>query len=147
MYTDDQKQKLLTKSFLFSQLQSEDLGRLVRFSKFREISPKEVIFHRADPGSQMSIISKGRVKLSILSAQGKEMTFGILEVGDIFGEISLLDGEQRSATVTALESTELLVIDRRDFIPFLEQNPKVAINLLSTLTSRIYAHFTAKNDK
>lgn len=137
MSTEDQKQKLLTKSFLFSQLQSEDLHRLVRFSKFRKVSPKEVVFHRADPGGQMSIISKGRVKLSILSDEGKEITFGILEVGDIFGEIALLDGEQRSATVTALESTELLVIDRRDFIPFLENNPKVAINLLSTLASRL----------
>jgi CRP/FNR family cyclic AMP-dependent transcriptional regulator len=128
---------LLAKSLLFRQLQTDDLDKLARFSKFKLVKAKEVIFNKAEPGNQMAVIVKGRVKMSTLSEEGREMTFGVLEAGEIFGEISLLDGKQRSATITTLEPTELLVIDRRDFIPFLEQYPKVAIKLLSTLAQRL----------
>lgn len=134
---DSVKCELLANSFMFSQLPARDLERLARFAKFKQVKAREVIIHKADRGNQMSVVVKGRVKLSTLSDEGKEMTFGVLETGEIFGEISLLDGQHRSATVTAIEPTELLVIERRDFIPFLEQHPKVAIKLLAILAYRL----------
>lgn len=137
VYTPLEKRKLLSKSILFSQLPSDDLDGLAKYAKIKNVSPREVIFHKSDTGSQMCIIVRGRVKLSSLSDEGKELVFGVLEADEIFGEISLLDGLQRSATVTAIEPTELLAIERRDFIPFLERHPDVAINLLSTLASRL----------
>jgi CRP-like cAMP-binding protein len=136
-HTDSEKRELLLKSLVFSQLSAEDLDQLGKFAKSKRVAAKEVIFHKAEPGNQMSLIVSGRVKLSTLSEEGKEMMFGILEAGELFGEIALLDGEERSAAVTAIEPTELLVIERRDFIPFLERHPKVAIKLLATLAARL----------
>jgi CRP/FNR family cyclic AMP-dependent transcriptional regulator len=132
LLNDQDKHQLLSKSILFSQLDIKVLDRLIRFMKSKHFKAREVIFHKADPGNQMCIIINGRVKLSTLSEEGKEMMFGMLEPGDIFGEISLLDGEQRSATVTATKPTE-----RRDLIPFLEQHPLVAIKLLAILAARL----------
>jgi CRP/FNR family cyclic AMP-dependent transcriptional regulator len=137
LLNDQDKHQLLSKSILFSQLDIKDLDKLIRFMKSKHFKAREVIFHKADPGNQMCIITSGRVKLSTLSEEGKEMMYGMLEPGDIFGEISLLDGEQRSATVTATKPTDLLIIERRDLIPFLEQHPKVAIKLLAILASRL----------
>lgn len=136
-YSDIEKRELLSKSILFYELPAEDLDGLVKFAKLRRVAAKEVIFYKADPGRQMSALLSGRVKLSTVSADGKEMVFGILGRGEIFGEISLLDGEERTATVTAIEPTELLIIERRDFIAFLERQPKVAIQLLGTLALRL----------
>jgi CRP/FNR family transcriptional regulator, cyclic AMP receptor protein len=134
---DIDKRELLARSILFHRLPPEDLDRLVAFAKTKRVAEKEVIFNKGEPGHQLSAIISGRVKLSTLSEQGKEMVFGILGRGEIFGEISLLDGEERTATVTALEPTELLVIERKDFLAFLERQPKVAIQLLGTLALRL----------
>jgi CRP/FNR family transcriptional regulator, cyclic AMP receptor protein len=134
---DVRKRELLSRSLLFHQLPVPDLDRLVLFAKTKRVAAREVIFHKADPGRQLSAIVTGRVKLSTVSEQGKEMVFGILGPGEFFGEISLLDGEARTATVTAIEPTELLIIERRDFIAFLERHPAVAIRLLGTLALRL----------
>ncbi len=131
------KRELLSRSILFHQLPVSDLDRLVMFARTKPVAAREVIFHKADPGRQLAAIITGRVKLSTVSKQGKEMVFGILGPGEFFGEISLLDGEPRTATVTAIEPTELLIIERRDFIAFLERHPSVAIRLLGTLALRL----------
>lgn len=135
--TSISKRDLLAKSILFHQLPAEDLDRLVAFAKTKRIAAREVICHKAERSNQLSAIISGRVKLSTMSEDGKEMMFGIFGPGEIFGEISLLDGEERTATVTAIEPTELLLIERRDFIAFLERHPTVAIRLLGTLALRL----------
>ena len=131
------KRKLLSQGALFSLLSEEDLDSLTHFTKHKRIPAREVLFHKSEPGNQMCLIVKGRVKLSTVSPEGKEMMFGILEDGDFFGEMSLLDGNERSATATAVTPTELLTIERRDFVPFLERHPRVAIKLLATLAARL----------
>lgn len=131
------KRLLLSRAGLFNLLSGDDLDSLTRFAKHRRLAAREVLFHKSDPGNQMCLIVKGRVKLSTVSPEGREMMFGILEDGDFFGEMSLLDGGERSATATAVSATELLTIERRDFIPFLERHPRVAIKLLATLAGRL----------
>lgn len=131
------KQQVLSKNFLFQQVPSKDLDALVKFSKIRHVSPKETIFNQSDLGNQLFAIVDGHVKISSVSDEGKEVVFNILSPGEIFGEMALLDGQKRSAMVTALDDGEILVIDRRDFLPFLERTPKVAINLLIALSLRM----------
>lgn len=109
----------------------------VAVAKTRRVADKEVIFRKAERGNQLSAIISGRVKLSTMSENGKEIIFGMLGPGEFFGEISLLDGEERTATVTAMEPTELQFIERGDFIAFLECHPTVAIRLLGTLALRL----------
>lgn len=130
---------ILRHSALFAQIPGEELQKLVQFVKVQEIGPRQVIFHKGDAGAQVYLIVSGRVKVTTLSEEGKEIVFEILDAGEVFGEISLLDGKERTATVTTMGKCRVLVLERRDFIPFLEQHPRVAIQLLTTVCSRLRA--------
>ena len=79
----------------------------------------------------------GRLKVAAAGEDGKQTLLRIMDPGEVIGEISLLDSQPRSGTVTALDPAELLVIQRRDLIPFLEQHPKTAIKLLRALAERL----------
>lgn len=136
-YTLEEKGKLLSNSRLFSNVHSKVLESLSRYAKIKSFKNREVICRRGDIGTQMYIIAKGKVTLHTDSDEGKELSFGFMNEGDIFGEIAMFDGGERTATVKAIEATEILVIEKRDFIPFIEREPKVAIQLLTTLASRL----------
>jgi CRP-like cAMP-binding protein len=88
-------------------------------------------------GDQLLILLKGHVKVSLMSADGKEVILSILEPGDVMGEMALFDGETRSATLTTMDACRFLALWRRDFLPFLERNPQVALKLLAGLSRRL----------
>jgi len=136
-YTLEEKRDLLANSSLFNNVDAQDLEGLARYAKIKIFKNREVICRKGDMGSQMFVIANGRVTLHTDSDEGKELSFGFLSQGDIFGEIALLDSGERTATVKAIEATEILVIERRDFIPFLEKSPKVAVQLLGTMAQRL----------
>jgi len=136
-YTLEEKCKLLENSRLFANVPVNALENLARYAKTRTYKNREVICYRGDIGSQMYIIAKGKVTIHTDSDEGKELGFGFMNAGDVFGEIAMLDGGERTATVKAIELTEILVIEKRDFIPFIEREPKVAVQLLTTLASRL----------
>jgi CRP-like cAMP-binding protein len=77
------------------------------------------------------------VRISSVSSDGKEVTLNVINPGEIFGEIALLDGEPRSADANAIEDTLLLVVERRHFVPFLRQNEDLYLRLLAVLCSRL----------
>jgi CRP-like cAMP-binding protein len=83
------------------------------------------------------VVLNGRVKISNRSADGKEITFGIVGPGGIIGEMALLTRENRSAGVMTLEHCDVLAIERRDFIYALERNPKLCIELLDVLCQKL----------
>ena len=83
------------------------------------------------------LVLRGRVKISIVSDEGKELIFGIVLPGECFGEIALLDGQPRSADATAIGESALFTLLRQDFIPFLERHPQVATGLLAVLCARL----------
>jgi CRP/FNR family transcriptional regulator, cyclic AMP receptor protein len=85
----------------------------------------------------MMAVLRGTVKISSLSVAGKEIVLNIIAAGEIFGEIALLDGEDRTADATAMTDCELLVVDRRDFLPLLENNPELSGMLLRVLCQRL----------
>jgi len=128
---------LLAKGELFSRLSPQELDRLVRLARMRRLPPRTVIFRKHDAGREMYAIASGRVKISSDSEDGREIVLGLLEPGDLFGEISLLDGAPRTATCTTVGSTALLVIDRPEFLAALEQCPALAIKFLEILAARL----------
>jgi CRP-like cAMP-binding protein len=79
----------------------------------------------------------GSVKVSVASAEGKDIVLNIFREGEIFGEIALLDGRPRTADATAMSDCELIVIERRDFVPFLSSHPDVTIKFIEILCSRL----------
>jgi len=128
---------LLSESFLFDELSRAELDDIVEFTKTRNVKAREVIVRKADPGNEMFIIIDGKVSLSTISEDGKELTFGILGKGDMFGEISIFDNLERTATVTSVEPTQLLILEQQHLIPFIKQNSEVAIKLLRAMALRL----------
>jgi len=129
--------KLVKKVPIFSSLEKEDLERIGKLFLRRTCKTDQVIVIEEESGQSLFIIQKGSVKVSHVSEEGKEVILSILKAGDFFGEISLLDGKGRSANVTALSETELIMLRRSDFLGLLEEYPQISISLLRELASRI----------
>jgi len=130
---------LLSRSVLFGAMEPGELNQLLQFARFETIEAKQVAFHKGSHGDEMFALVSGRVKISTFSLDGKEILFDILESGDVFGELSLIDGKERSASVTAIERCRLLVLERKHFLPFLENNPRIGIKMLAGLCKRLRA--------
>lgn len=126
-------------SMLFSVLSDEDANAIIQLGSIVEHPAKHIIFQVGEAGDHLLILLKGRVKVSLNSADGKEAILSILEPGNVMGEMALIDGDTRSANVTTMDACSFLVLWRRDFLPFLERNPHVALKLLSGLSQRLRA--------
>ncbi len=126
-------------SVLFSVLNDEDADAIIHLGRIVQHPAKHIVFQVGEEGDHLLILLEGRVKVSLTSAEGKEAILSILEPGDVMGEMALLDGETRSATLTTMDVCSFLVLWRRDFLPFLEQNPHVALKLLAGLSQRLRA--------
>lgn len=109
----------------------------------RSVRPRTVIVSQGSSGRDMFIVASGSLKVSVLSGEGKEISFVVLREGDYFGELSMIDGRRRSATVTAIESSELLVLGHSEYQQLLRDNPHTATEfltrLLRTLANRMRA--------
>jgi len=128
---------LLKKIPIFASLNEKQLSHIASYCVIKKYSKDQLILVEEEAGKTLFIISKGRVKVTRTSDDGREVILSILESGDFFGEMSLLDGKTRSASVTAIEDSELLLLRRGDFIQILEDFPKIAIALLIELASRL----------
>ncbi len=122
---------------LFSELSEKDLDKINQVASRQRYHKDNLILIEEEIGSTMFVILNGRVKISRISDDGREVILSILSEGDFFGEMSLLDGQTRSANVTAIEESELMVIRREDFLQMLKDYPQIAINLLKELAQRI----------
>jgi CRP/FNR family cyclic AMP-dependent transcriptional regulator len=98
----------------------------------------EVIFKEGSTGSEMYLIHSGRVLLSVRQKQNKQVPLVVLNPGDFFGEMALVDDSPRSATASAVEDdTELIVMDRARFLFMVRQQPEFALSLMHTLCQRL----------
>ncbi len=135
----DHDASLLAQSQLFGDLLLEDRERIVQLCTRKCFAAKQVIFYQGEPGREMYVVVSGRLKVSVTSEEGKELSFFIFHENDIFGELALLDGERRSATVTAIGPCELLVLHHNDFKQLLKQHQLIGLKLLSLLAGRVRA--------
>ncbi|MCX6640799.1 MAG: Crp/Fnr family transcriptional regulator [bacterium] len=122
---------------LFEELTDENLADLDRQLSVMRYRKNNLIIFEDDSGLNLFIINKGRVKISRISEEGGEVILAILGEGEFFGELSVIDGLSRSATVTALDDVELLVMKREDFLSGLAKYPQISIYLLNELANRI----------
>jgi CRP/FNR family cyclic AMP-dependent transcriptional regulator len=124
---------------IFSELDQETLEKIVKSGVIQSYKRNSVILSEEDSGSALFVIAEGKVKVSRSSNDEKEVILAILNESDFFGEMSLLDGMTRSATVTAVEDSKLFIIQRTEFLDLLKQYPDVSIALLTELTKRFRA--------
>ena len=122
---------------IFENLTPEQIQPLAEKMRTRKYQRGEVVFHQDDPGDRMHIIVQGRVRISIDSFDGREKDVALLNRGDCFGEMALLDGSNRSANATAVDDIETLVLLRDDFIAFIGDYPQVAAQTTAVLTNRL----------
>ena len=133
----EEKRELLRNHILLQALADDELDRLARYSRTRELESGELIFSKGDPGDSMAVVIEGRVVIGSTSIDGKELVLNIIHSGDVLGEIAFIDGEDRTADAKALEKTAILVLERRHFLPLLEERQQLAMELLVVLCKRL----------
>ncbi len=131
------KRELLRGVPLLAVLQPAELDQLVGMVTERRFAKGTTIIEGGSEGSGMMVLATGRVRVTATSAAGREVTLAILDRGRTFGELSMLDGKTRSASVTAMDDCLTLVIERRDFLPLLRANPDLVLRLLGVLCERL----------
>lgn len=127
----------LKKIPLFADLPSDHLDVLAALLKQKEFPRDGTILQRDDAGDALYIIVEGRVKVVLYGENGREIILSTLGDGDFFGEMSLIDGSPRSASVVALEAAKLLVLERSEFIQQVIQNPKIGLKVMEEMSRRL----------
>jgi len=122
---------------LFSGVSDTDLESLSSLVIERRLPKHKTIVEEGAPGDYMYIICEGRVKVTKLSGDGREKILELLESGDFFGEMSLLDDAPRSASVKALSEVRILALSRNDFLSLLKNSSDLALAVVQELTRRL----------
>lgn len=110
---------------------------MLRFARVQFYPRNRIVFQQGEAGNALMAVLRGSAKASTPTRGGKEVILNIIGPGEIFGEIALLDEGPRSATVTTLEDTSLLIIENRDFKPILDANPTLCRALLRLVCGRL----------
>ncbi len=122
---------------IFGGLSDDDLARLANIGSRKSFPKGSIIVMEAEAGAAMFTIISGKVKVVRSDGEGREVILSILSDSDVFGELSLLDGHVRSASVVAITATEVFVIHRQDFMHLLHTFPSISIALLGILANRM----------
>jgi CRP-like cAMP-binding protein len=122
---------------LFAGLSKRELQTIAQLTKQRRYDRYQVIIKAGDRGTALFLLTSGVVRVTVGGGLGKELILGVLYPQDFFGEMALLDGLPRSATVTALEESEVLVISQKDFLECIRKVPQVAAKMIVTLSLRL----------
>ncbi len=123
--------------FLFRPLEPDARRRIVGYARTKRYAAGETIFLKGSAGTGMMAVLSGEVRISAPSRQGKEIVLNVILPGEVFGEMALLTGRERTADATALTDCELLVLERREVLGFLETNPKTCLKLLEILCEKL----------
>jgi CRP/FNR family cyclic AMP-dependent transcriptional regulator len=122
---------------LFAKVGDADLRSIAQLLIERRFPKNKTIVEEGLPGYYMYVIREGRVKVTKLSGDGREKILELLGPGDFFGEMSLLDNAERSASVKTLGETRILALSRADFLNELRRSPDLAMAVIQELTRRV----------
>jgi CRP/FNR family transcriptional regulator, cyclic AMP receptor protein len=136
-YSGDVLRALLARHMLFREVPSALIDGLVKFATVRHFQANDEIFAKGDAGNALCGVLTGRVCIYTVSAEGGEAILNILEPGEMFGEIALLDGGPRTAGARAMTAIDLLQIHRDHFLSFLNKHPELSVSILPVLCGRI----------
>jgi CRP-like cAMP-binding protein len=131
------KLSVLRQHPIFRELESDALDQLCRYAKPTTLKRGATIFSKGDPGSSLYAVISGTVKISVSSPDGRNAILNLISAGEIFGEVAVLDGRERTADATANTNCEILVIDRREFLPFVKSQPVLAMKFIELLCDRL----------
>src|SRR5579885_1765083 len=135
--TLDKARRMLGECVLFRGLSPKERNELAARARMRNFAAGETIFLMGASGDSMMAVLEGSVRISVPSPEGKEIVLAIIQPGDVFGEIAVLDGKERTAEATAMTDCTLAVLERRDVLGFLESNPTGWPRLVDLLCARL----------
>jgi CRP/FNR family cyclic AMP-dependent transcriptional regulator len=122
---------------LFRHLKDPLLKEIAARCKSAKYRRGEVVFQKTDPSTDLYIVNSGKVKATLAGEEGDEIVLAEFEKGDFFGELSLLDGKGRSASIVAENDAELAILKKEVFLELLYKNPSIAVELMATLVDRL----------
>lgn len=137
MIGEEEKVALLRRHVLLQHLRDWDLKRLAMVARTDTLAAGKPVFEKDAPGGSMFAVIEGRVLIYNRSIEGRDIVFNLIGPGEVFGELSVLDGEPRSASAKTLERTRLLVLERNHLLPFLKETPEVCVELITVLCGRL----------
>jgi CRP-like cAMP-binding protein len=113
------------------------LQALVRSGRLKKYAPGDIICRRGDQGDSVLVVCSGSLKIKNTTHDGRDVGLNFLGVGDVAGEIAVLDGGERTADIIALEETEVFVIQRRDVLPVLTSHPQAMLAIVEVLCEKL----------
>jgi len=122
---------------LFAPLKDAQLKEVASRCTNARFKKGAVVFHKTDMSTDLYIVNSGSLKAVLSDEEGDEMVLAKFEKGAFFGELSLLDGKGRSATIVADKDSELAVLNKNVFIDLITKDPRIAISLMTTLVDRL----------
>lgn len=131
------QRQVLRRSSLFARLGDGEIDAVLAHASVARHAEGDQIFAKGDPGNSMMAVLKGRVSITAPSRDGRQVVLTVMRDGEVFGEIALLDGKERTADATAMTDCELLVVPRRSLLSLLERRPDLCIDLLIVLCERL----------
>jgi CRP/FNR family cyclic AMP-dependent transcriptional regulator len=134
-------------AYLFQTLDPEELDLFVKKARYADMTPNSVIIREDDPGEQLFLILSGKVRVTKRTYEGIEQILGILETGDFFGEMVLLDRRSRSASVYAHTRVELAKFQHTEVMSILNDNPRIGLKVLRAFSEVISLRLRNANDK
>lgn len=137
MSSDPTAQELLGANWLFSDLGPGELAELSRVTLRRRYEAEAVVVRQGDDNGDLYAVVEGLLRVSVRRREERDLALNLLRRGDVCGELSLLDGLPRSATITALESSLLLVIRRAEFLDMMRRVPTLSIKLLGAMAGHV----------
>jgi uncharacterized membrane protein len=129
--------RLLTSIPLFLSMDDEERAAIAAIMDEERFKAGQVIYRAEETGGSFYIVQAGQIELSITDDDGEKLVLEVLESGDFFGELSLLDGGNRSATAIAVQRSDVLVLERHEFLDLLMQRPHMAQDVLISQAKRI----------
>jgi len=131
------QRQVLRRSSLFAKLGDNEIDAVLAHASVARHAEGDQIFAKGDPGNSMMAVLKGRIMITAPSQDGRQVVLTVMRDGDVFGEIALLDGKERTADATAATDCELLTVPRRSLLSLLERRPDLCIELLIVLCERL----------
>jgi CRP-like cAMP-binding protein len=131
-YSPEVRRALLAKHFLLREADAKTLDQLVA-----NYGNRQRIFDKGDEGDRLLGVLGGQVRIFVMSSEGRELIMNVIMPGELFGEISLIDGKPRSASAVAVGPTDLLHIRRQDFFALLQRNCELCLKFMEILCKRV----------
>src|SRR5262245_55928280 len=131
--------QFLAQCKLLRLLPANERDTLIAYARVREYAANDIIFAMGSPGDSMMAVLGGHVRISVASPDGKEIVLAVLVAGDIFGEIAMLDGKERTADARAVSACRLAILNRRDVLAVLERHANAWPGLVGVLCERLRA--------